>query len=180
MQHERICLQELRRVAAAPESGRGGEEAGRLLLPAPLCGLAGAGKVTSRRASQTQPCPKRAASVRPACGIQEMCIPPQDKIGMYLMGTERRGLLAAFYLELTTGLRRGELLALLWSDLDVEAKTISITKQVNRIKGELVVSPPKTKNSIRILAIPQQAVNLLTSEHAKHPSNPSMCFPNVL
>ena len=40
-----------------------------------------------------------------------------------------------FYLELTTGLRRGELLALLWTDLDIEARTISITKQVNRING---------------------------------------------
>ena len=51
-------------------------------------------------------------------------------------------MLAAFYLELTTGLRRGELLALQWTDLDVESKTLSITKQVNRINGELVVSPP--------------------------------------
>lgn len=108
---------------------------------------------------------------------KEMHILPQEKIGMYLAEAERRGLLAAFYLELTTGLRRGELLALLWTDLDIEAKTISITKQVNRIKGELVVSPPKTQNSIRTLAIPQQAVDLLIEEHAKHPSNPYM-FPS--
>ena len=47
-------------------------------------------------------------------------------------------------LELTTGLRRGELLALQWTDLDVENRTLSVTKQVNRINGELVVSPPKT------------------------------------
>ena len=76
------------------------------------------------------------------------------------------------YLELTTGLRRGELLALLWTDLDVEARTISVTKQVNRIKGELVVSQPKTQNSVRTLAIPQQAVDLLVEEHKKHPGNP--------
>ena len=71
---------------------------------------------------------------------KEMKILPQEKIGMYLAEAERRGLLAAFYLELTTGLRRGELLALQWTDLDVESKTLSITKQVNRINGELVVS----------------------------------------
>lgn len=53
---------------------------------------------------------------------------------MYLAEAERRGLLAAFYLELTTGLRRGELLALLWTDLNAEDRTISVTKQVNRIK----------------------------------------------
>ena len=73
---------------------------------------------------------------------------------------------------LQTGLRRGELLALLWTDLDVENMTISVSKQVNRINGELVVSQPKTPNSIRKLAIPQRAVELLVEEHAKHPHSP--------
>ena len=103
---------------------------------------------------------------------REMKILPQEKIGMYLAEAEKRGLLAAFYLELTTGLRRGELLALQWTDLDVENRTLSITKQVNRINGELVVSQPKTPNSIRRLAIPQRAVELLVEEHAKHPHSP--------
>ena len=108
---------------------------------------------------------------------REMKILPEDKIGPYLAEADKRGLLAAFYLELTTGLRRGELLALLWTDLDVEAKTISVTKQVNRINGELVVSQPKTQNSVRTLAIPQQAVDLLVEEHKKHPGNPYL-FPS--
>ena len=80
---------------------------------------------------------------------REMKILPEDKIGPYLAEAERRGLLAAFYLELTTGLRRGELLALLWTDLDAENMTISVSKQVNRINGELLVSQPKTPNAIR-------------------------------
>ena len=108
---------------------------------------------------------------------REMKILPEDKIGPYLAEAERRGLLAAFYLELTTGLRRGELLALQWADLDTESKTLSITKQVNRINGELVVSPPKTRNSVRTLALPQQAVDLLIAEHKKHPRNPYL-FPS--
>ena len=103
---------------------------------------------------------------------REMKILPEDKIGPYLAEAERRGLLAAFYLELTTGLRRGELLALLWTDLDVENMTISVSKQVNRLNGELVVSQPKTPNSIRKLAIPQRAVDLLVEEHSKHPHSP--------
>ena len=86
-------------------------------------------------------------------------------------------MLAAFYLELTTGLRRGELLALQWTDLDVESRTLAVTKQVNRINGELVVSPPKTRNSVRTLALPQQAVDLLIAEHKKHSRNPYL-FPS--
>ena len=108
---------------------------------------------------------------------KEMKILPQEKIGMYLAEAEKRGLLAAFYLELTTGLRRGELLALQWTDLDVESRTLAVTKQVNRINGELVVSPPKTRNSVRTLALPQQAVDLLVAEHKKHPRNPYL-FPS--
>ena len=108
---------------------------------------------------------------------KEMKILPQEKIGMYLAEAERRGLLAAFYLELTTDLRRGELLALQWADLDTESKTLSVTKQVNRINGELVVSPPKTRNSVRTLAVPQQAVDLLITEHKKHSRNPYL-FPS--
>ncbi len=108
---------------------------------------------------------------------REMKILPEEQIGAYLAEAERRGLLAVYYLELTTGLRRGELLALLWKDLDVENRTISVTKQVARINGELVVSTPKTQNSIRTLAIPQHAVDLLIAEHEKHPDNPYM-FPS--
>ena len=108
---------------------------------------------------------------------REMKILPQEKIGMYLAEAERRGLLAAFYLELTTGLRRGELLALQWTDLDAKNRTLAVTKQVNRINGELVVSPPKTRNSVRTLAVPQQAVDLLITEHKKHSRNPYL-FPS--
>ena len=48
---------------------------------------------------------------------------------------------------------------------------------MNRINGELVVSPPKTRNSVRTLAVPQQAVDLLITEHKKHSRNPYL-FPS--
>ncbi len=108
---------------------------------------------------------------------KEMKVLLPDQIGAYLQEANRRGLLPAYYLELTSGLRRGELLALLWTDLDVESMTISVTKQVNRINGQLKVSQPKTSNSIRTIPIPKQAVDLLILEHEKHPDNPYM-FPS--
>jgi len=55
--------------------------------------------------------------------------------------------------------------------------TISVTKQVNRINGELKVSQPKTHNSIHTIPIPKQAVDLLILEHEKHPDSPYM-FPS--
>ena len=103
----------------------------------------------------------------------EMKVIPPDRIGVYLKAADGYGVLPMFFLELCTGLRRGELLALLWSDLNTEDLTISVTKQVAGRKGELVVSAPKTLNSIRVIAIPEQAAALLVTEHEKHPDN---CF----
>ena len=108
---------------------------------------------------------------------KEMKIIPPEQIGAYLQQAKEKGVLPMFYLELTSGLRRGELLALLWTDLDVENMTISVTKQVNRINGQLKVNQPKTSNSIRTIPIPKQAVDLLILEHEKHPDNPYL-FPS--
>ena len=83
-----------------------------------------------------------------------------------------------FYLELISGLRKGELVALQWSDLDIENKTISVSKQAGRNSaGEPDITRPKTENCIRKISIPQDAVDLLIAEHQKHPGSPWM-FPS--
>ncbi len=82
-----------------------------------------------------------------------------------------------FYLELTTGLRRGELTALLWDDLDVEKRTLTVSKSAGRLKGEVRVTQPKTANSVRTIILPKETVDLLVQEHARHPNNPVM-FPS--
>lgn len=82
-----------------------------------------------------------------------------------------------FLLELTSGLRRGELIALLWSDLDVEKRTVSVTKAVSGAGPQMVVGSPKTVDARRKVVIPQRTVDVLIQEHEKHPGNPYM-FPS--
>ena len=106
-----------------------------------------------------------------------MQILPQEKIGAYLSAAQEHGVLPMFYLELTTGLRRGELTALLWTDLDVNARTLTVSKSAGRLKGEVRVTEPKTANSVRTICLPKETVDLLVQEHAKHPGNPYM-FPS--
>ena len=109
---------------------------------------------------------------------QEMKILHPDHISSYLNAAERRNALPMFYLELVSGLRKGELVALQWSDLDEANCTISVSKQASwDTEGNLILSQPKTGNSIREVSIPQDAVELLKQEHAKHPCNPWM-FPS--
>ena len=120
----------------------------------------------------------------------EDCIPPKiekhemqilrpEYIKAYLDAAEKRGLLPMFYLELVSGLRKGELTALQWSDLDEANCTVSVSKQASwDTVGDLVLTRPKTGNSIRTVSIPQDAVELLKQEHDKHPNNPWM-FPSA-
>ena len=83
-----------------------------------------------------------------------------------------------FYLELVSGLRKGELVALRWDHLDVKSKTISVSRQyVRNPDGSLELTRPKTENSIRLVSIPQTAVDLLIQEHNKHPDSPYL-FPS--
>ena len=108
---------------------------------------------------------------------KEMNILPEALIGPYLSAAKEHGILAPMYLELTTGLRRGELLALRWEDLDIQNHTLSINKSVARQNGKLVISTPKTPNSIRTVLLPTDTVKLLVEEHEKHPANPYL-FPS--
>jgi len=64
-----------------------------------------------------------------------MQIIPPEKLGSYLKAAAEHGVLPVFNLELTTGLRRGELLALLWTDLKIKEKCLMVSKSVSRGEG---------------------------------------------
>lgn len=113
----------------------------------------------------------------PRVDRKEMKVIKPEQVGSYLQAAAARNVLPMFFLELISGLRKGELLALLWGDLDIEKHSISVTKSVSRRDGVLEISPPKTRHSIRNIIIPQQAVDLLIQEHSLHPSN-SYMFPS--
>jgi integrase len=73
---------------------------------------------------------------------------------------------AAWYVLAMTGMRRGELLALRWRDIDLEAGTISIQRSVGvvRNKGEgaqIREKTPKTKRSRRVIDIDPDTVAVL-------------------
>ena len=54
-----------------------------------------------------------------------------------------------------TGMRLGELMALNSKDVDLEKRTISITKSYQRLGKKDVITPPKTPKSKRVITIPE-------------------------
>lgn len=67
-----------------------------------------------------------------------------------------------FYVELTTGLRRGELCGLKWQDFDEDAGTLRIERSVGvKGGGELTIDLPKTPNSIRTIILPPSTTERL-------------------
>ena len=92
---------------------------------------------------------------------REMQVLTRDEMQRFLIQAREEGYYELFLLELATGLRRGEITALQWDDLNFETGELSITKQVYRARGELVISEPKTKSSIRKLILPQGLLDVL-------------------
>lgn len=69
---------------------------------------------------------------------------------------------AAFLTLLGTGLRIGELLALEWQDINLEAGTLKVNKGLSRTKEGLVVEDTKTVRSNRTTPLPKDVIKALT------------------
>jgi integrase len=72
-------------------------------------------------------------------------------------------LYALWLLLVSTGLRRGEALALTWSDVDLANRQLRVRRNVQRIRRELLFGTPKTTRSIRTVSLPRHLVRALTS-----------------
>ncbi|WP_120904558.1 site-specific integrase [Helicobacter pylori] len=75
-----------------------------------------------------------------------------------------------------TGLRTGEQLALLWSDIDFENKKINIDKSLN-LSG--VITSPKNKPSIREIDLLEPVEKILKELKASEPANKKMIFLSI-
>jgi integrase len=90
--------------------------------------------------------------------------------GRRLLVAARETRLYALYVLLAmVGLRRGEVLALSWRDVDLDAGVLRVERQVQRIRGlpELVVGPPKSKSSRREVSLPPYCVTVLREHYAR-------------
>jgi integrase len=97
---------------------------------------------------------------------REIKILGKDEIGAVLRAAQGTPLYLPVLVAVTTGLRRGELLGLRWSDLDLKAGTLTVNQSLERIKGKVTFKAPKTKTSRRSITLPAVTVQALQEYRA--------------
>lgn len=97
----------------------------------------------------------------------------KDELNEFLDAAKKYGRPEAYPIFFTlawTGMRIGELLALKWKDIDFDKQTISITKTLYNLTGDVtkyILLTPKTKSSIRTIDIEQEVINVLKAHHKR-------------
>ena len=91
----------------------------------------------------------------------EMKVLPPEKLADFFREAKETGVFELYYLDLSTGLRRGELLGLKWSDIVFENRTLEVKRQIQRVNGVIQETAPKTRNAYRKILLPVEAVEIL-------------------
>lgn len=91
----------------------------------------------------------------------------------FLTAAENFRLGAAFAIGLSLGLRKGEVLALRWSDVDFQAQTLRVEQTIQRVRSKFsgtagfLIAEPKTERSRRTLVLPAMLIPLLRRHRAR-------------
>ena len=81
-----------------------------------------------------------------------------DELNLALSAAEGTSMYIPLLLELSTGLRRGEALALTWDDVNFETGEIRIDKSVYAYDGKRMVKSPKTASGIRSIIVGEKTL----------------------
>ena len=109
---------------------------------------------------------------------KEMKTLPVEQLNAFLMEAKKTGTFEMYYIDLATGLRRGELLGLKWQDVDLNNGIIHVRRQVGRINGKVQEAPLKTKNAYRNISIGSDAVSILSEKKKKDGNFSEYVFPS--
>ena len=117
------------------------------------------------------------ACALPKLEHREMKTLPVEQLASFLREAKESGVSELYYIELATGMRRGALLGLKWSDIDLEHGNLRVQRQIVRIDGEIVEAPLKTKNAYRTLPLSADAIDVLKTQKKKC-GNSQYVFPS--
>jgi integrase len=97
----------------------------------------------------------------PRVGHQEINILSAAQVKAILTTARDRAIYPIATLALATGMRRGELLALRWRDIDLDQAKITVARSLEQTKAGLRFKEPKTAHGRRTISLPATAVTEL-------------------
>lgn len=109
-----------------------------------------------------------ARSMDPACygtAPEQRCW-NQDELRAFLRVTKEHRLGPALWLTAMTGMRRGEVLGLRWSDIDVPGERLSLQRSVTCTSYKVHTTPTKTRTSRRPIDLDQRTIGVLAEWRA--------------
>ena len=117
-----------------------------------------------RNAAESVDCPK--------IQRREMHVMSETDLHLFLEYAKDSPYYTLFYTGLFTGMRRAELLALRWSDIDLELCQIYVNRSMQYIRGDdkknrIIFREPKTAKSRRLIALSPSTVIALREHKAK-------------
>lgn len=98
---------------------------------------------------------------------KEMKTLTADQLSAFFREARDSGVYELYYLDLATGLRRGELLGLKWTDIDLDRGVLKIQRAISRQNGKVVEAPLKTKNAYRTLPLSADAIDVLKAQKTR-------------
>ncbi len=100
-------------------------------------------------------------------GTKEMKTWDKTQLRKFLEAVAEDRLHALWHTIAFTGMRRGEALGLRWQDVDLENARLSVRRALVPIKGEVVVSEPKTAKGRRVVALDPATIEVLKTQAAR-------------
>ncbi len=108
---------------------------------------------------QVRPTNPAAMIQAPRAKDKEMKPVEEDRAGWLIEAAENTVLYLPILIALYTGMRRGEILGLRWSDLDLDNARLTVTQSLGQTRAGIHFKKPKNKKSNRTIALSETLID---------------------
>jgi integrase len=113
------------------------------------------------KARKLRQSPMAAVQTTPKVRKEEIQVLDDAELSTLLRHLKGRSIYMPVLMAASTGMRRGEVLALRWKDIDLSRATLQVAQVVEQTKAETKLKEPKTDRSRRTIALPARLVTEL-------------------